>query len=180
MTRREEIARALCRLKVMHNLRFDKEPREADFVDRCIDAGWNNFTDEADAILSLPPEEPVTSELAAKLRKRLDSASPGDRQYERPMNWSEADELLAALTLHEAEIARLKADLKLLEGEVDCHAEEEIGFEHDLMQERARAETAEQARDEALKALDDILSEPDIANVQTRFLEAGRRLVKGS
>jgi hypothetical protein len=48
-------------------------------------------------------DAPQPSELVERLASRLRSASMGDRQYERPMEWSEADQLLAY-------IAKLQAD----------------------------------------------------------------------
>ena len=51
-----------------------------------------------------PNTRPLTqpSELVERLRKKLQSASDGDRMYERPMEWSEADQLLAYITQLEA------------------------------------------------------------------------------
>jgi hypothetical protein len=47
----------------------------------------------------------MTDDIVARLRERLARASIGDRMYERPMDWAEADTLLA-------EIERLRAALQ--------------------------------------------------------------------
>lgn len=44
-------ARALCRLRIEHNHRFDKEPRDEAFKKRCEDAAWQDFVVEAKAAL---------------------------------------------------------------------------------------------------------------------------------
>lgn len=49
---REEVARALCRLKILFNYRFDEKRRDADFIKRAEDAGYFHFMDEADAAIS--------------------------------------------------------------------------------------------------------------------------------
>jgi hypothetical protein len=59
-------------------------------------------------------------ELIEKIRKRLAHASQGDRAYERPMTWDEADKLIA-------EIDRLRAALDLAETNVEL-ADRSGGF----------------------------------------------------
>ena len=47
--------------------------------------------------------------LVARLRKRLATASMGDRQYERPMNWDEADQLVDTITALQSRVDHLQA-----------------------------------------------------------------------
>jgi hypothetical protein len=55
----------------------------------------------------------MADNIVARLRERLARASIGDRMYERPMDWTEADTLLA-------EIERLRAALKeIASGDLD-------------------------------------------------------------
>lgn len=135
----------------------------------------------ADAILSLPPEEPVTSELveflneAARYFTKRDTNGEDMAYWANVYNAENCRKAASALTLQEAEIARLKHKIdkwELSDGMdgavvdairqvlnvnkvpgaafIDDHVGNAIVQRNQC---EARAETAEQARDEALKAL---------------------------
>jgi len=55
----------------------------------------------------------MADDIVARLRERLARASIGDRMYERPMDWADADTLLA-------EIERLRGFEARLKGLVQC------------------------------------------------------------
>lgn len=53
----------------------------------------------------------MSKELLDKLRSRLSSASAGDRMYERPMSWEDADEILRMVEVYRARCEELSAEL---------------------------------------------------------------------
>lgn len=55
----------------------------------------------------------MNNDLVARIKDRLASASKGDRMYERPMSWEEADALLAML--HSPPIVAQKKLASLIE-----------------------------------------------------------------
>jgi hypothetical protein len=59
-------------------------------------------------------------DLIERLERRLKSASPSDRAYERPMTWPEAGELLAALRAAAAREDALVEALEKIANGTEC------------------------------------------------------------
>lgn len=64
-------ARALCRLRIEHNHRFDKEPRDEAFRKRCEDAAWQDFVVEAKAALEAAERAAWVPEYTARDGARM-------------------------------------------------------------------------------------------------------------